>query len=222
MPAEPPAAEHDVAEPDATPPWPAPAPRRRPSAWGYVFVGLIALGLGAVAALQVRSRLLDALPADMPWQQRDLLQVIAHHRRIYAEQDGEVRKSAVRYERALAIARVLGDRRAEGWRGRLERMRTIEGRAFVEVAIGERVVVRSVGGLVADLPFGTLIPPGTELFGRLTRLREGEAVVFSGTFLTGERDFIREGSRSEELAMTRPEFILRFDAIDEAVGKGKP
>ena len=59
----------------------------------------------------------------------------------------------------------------------------------------------------------TLIENGSDLYNSISDLSEGDRVVFSGTFIPDDSDFIREGSVTERGSMTDPEFILKFSDV---------
>ncbi|MFP5211891.1 MAG: hypothetical protein ACLGPL_00790, partial [Acidobacteriota bacterium] len=54
---------------------------------------------------------------------------------------------------------------------------------------------------------------GTPLCGRLSTLKRGDPVFFSGAFLEDDQDFLLESSMNEERAMKKPEFIMKFSDI---------
>jgi len=61
----------------------------------------------------------------------------------------------------------------------------------------------------------TLINPNSQLYADISELSEGDMVVFSGTFLSDDKDHIEEGSMSESGAMTDPEFLLLFNKVSK-------
>ena len=90
-----------------------------------------------------------------------------------------------------------------------------EGKAFIEIKLegAESIVIKTWNNSLSDLMDNTLIENGSGLYNTIADLSEGTEVVFSGTFIADDRDFIREGSMTERGSMTDPEFILKFSSI---------
>ena len=59
----------------------------------------------------------------------------------------------------------------------------------------------------------TLIEPGMELFSRLSSLKVGDRVKFSGLFFESNTDCVFELSMTLGGSMGDPDFIMRFTAV---------
>ncbi len=57
------------------------------------------------------------------------------------------------------------------------------------------------------------IPHGSLLYNQVANLAQGDEVVFSGKFVSGDTDYIEESSLTEEGSMTAPEFPFTFTSI---------
>ena len=66
---------------------------------------------------------------------------------------------------------------------------------------------------LSDFADGTLISPESPVYEQVSRLAIGTTVVFSGSFLSSEMDYVEEASVTEEGSMMEPELIFRFEAI---------
>jgi len=91
-----------------------------------------------------------------------------------------------------------------------------QGKGIISVQLeGTEIRVETLNNAISDLTFNTLIEHGSPLYKTISELNLGDKVMFSGTFLSGEDDYIAEGSLTEFGAMTSPDFIFRFSDIEK-------
>src|SRR4051812_28897335 len=84
-------------------------------------------------------------------------------------------------------------------------------------ACGTGLTGSNQGDLVlSDISDQTLIDPGSALFAKISTLKVGQKVVFSGTFTRSETDCIKETSLTLSGSINKPEFILRFSEVRPA------
>lgn len=66
---------------------------------------------------------------------------------------------------------------------------------------------------MSDIGDKTLIELGTDLFAKLAGMKTGQKVKFSGQFLAGDVDCVREASVTLSGSMMAPEFLMRFKEV---------
>jgi hypothetical protein len=90
-----------------------------------------------------------------------------------------------------------------------------EGKAMITISLdgAKSITIKTWNNALSDVMDNTLIENGTKVYNSISELSKGDKVVFSGTFISDDRDFIRESSMTERGSMTDPEFILRFSSI---------
>lgn len=139
------------------------------------------------------------LRAAMPPEQVAFLSTLESYRNGYENAPTAVKKSELRDERDAKVEDLLHPRpvKTKEWRGILQskEISSYDGSVSVEIEIGEEIVLSGLG-----------VEAESQLFAKLARLEEGDAVVFSG-FLGRERSFF------EESAMLEPEFGLHLSSI---------
>ena len=145
----------------------------------------------------------------------------------YVAAPNELKKSALRAQRKIAISKMVGNGKVAGWIGTLEGMGTnSEGKAYVAVKLeGSRSIsVKTWNNALSDIGSNTLIENGSNLFNSISNCSKGDKVVFSGHFFAGKLsklDFIEEASLTEMGSMTSPEFIFKFSAISKKLSNKK-
>jgi len=91
-----------------------------------------------------------------------------------------------------------------------------EGKGIISVQLdGAEIRVETWNNAISDLTNNTLIEHGSLLYKTISELKLGDKVIFSGTFLSGEDDYIAEKSLTEFGSMTSPEFTFRFTDIEK-------
>jgi peptidoglycan hydrolase-like protein with peptidoglycan-binding domain len=136
----------------------------------------------------------------------------------YRSASNELKKSAVRTERKNAIKTFLnGKMSIKNWTGRLKYMGTnSEGKAYVNVVLDDsKIHLLTWDNSFSDMWHNTLIEQSTQLYRTIAEINEGDKVSVSGTFLSGEEDYISEQSVTERGSMTEPEFTFIFKSIDK-------
>lgn len=123
----------------------------------------------------------------------------------YSMLPNELQQSALRDERKAAIQRALPGLGVMNWVGVLKSMRTeSNGDAICRVRLNQSTTLENAHRRITK---------GTGLYRTVSALAEGDSIVFSGAFVPGERDYIKENSVTERGAMTDPEFEFDFRDI---------
>lgn len=152
----------------------------------------------------------------LPPSQKSFIEVLSSFQGEYSAAPNELKKSAVRNKRRNQIRKVLnGKVRISKWVGTLQDMGTTsERKAYISIRLeGSKYEVKTWNNAVSDIMDDTLIEPESSLYKKIAELSEGDKVIFSGSFITGKDDFIREGSMTESGAMLDPEFIVKISDI---------
>lgn len=69
---------------------------------------------------------------------------------------------------------------------------------------------------LSDMSDKTLIQPGTPLHEAAIQLKRKQTIIFSGTFIKGDKDCFRESSLTQRGSMTDPDWIFRFSVVKPA------
>jgi ribosomal protein L37E len=191
----------------------------------YVVGGIFALGI-IVLMVDDEDKISSRNPTSsvktskaaisLPVDQKTFIENVSIFIPEYKSAPNELKKSAIRTKRKKAIMKALnGNLRINNWIGRLEEMGTnSEGKAIVSIVlIGSNIRVQTWNNAMSDVLSNTLIEQGTSLFNDIAELNNGDKVTFSGTFLSGDNDYIGEQSLTEDGAMTEPEFTFRFESM---------
>jgi hypothetical protein len=122
-------------------------------------------------------------------------------------------KGGARAARKGAICRILPRLAVTDWVGTIYDLSSnSDGNGVVEILIGPDIYVRTSNNSFSDMGDRTLIPAGSPLFQVLAVGSKGAGVKFSGTFLRGDADCVKETSLTQEGSMTEPEFLMRFSS----------
>jgi len=155
-------------------------------------------------------------PPPLPAKQQAFTTAVESYFSPYRSAPNELKKSTLRTQRSGAIKKALGNSKAvSGWVGTLKKMSTnSEGKAFIEIKLdGSDVMVQCWNNGLSDIMDKTLIEQGSKMFTAIADLSKGDKVVFSGTFVKGDKDWVGEQSMTESGSMTDPEFTFRFSSV---------
>ena len=158
---------------------------------------------------------LAAQNASGPAEQQALVEAVESMKTAYGDAPNELKKSALRKERANKIRAALqGKREFKGWVGTLKSMNTTgDGKAYIDVEVAPDIEVKTMNNGFSDMEHHTLIDHGNSLYQAIASLGVGDQVQVSGTFIPADSDFIMESSITEAGSMRAPEFIARFTGV---------
>ena len=146
--------------------------------------------------------------------------VLAGAARDYAHSANALAGGAVRRKRAEALCAQAGIKAAgyavRDWAGTVWELDAApDGRGVLGVEVRPGYILRTArdgwGERMGDPP--TLLTPGDPVHTVASALRLGQAVRFSGAFVAGPTDCMKELSRDAEGAMNSPQFLFRFTAL---------
>lgn len=173
-----------------------------------------------VAEVAVVAPVLPVAPAapPLPADEQAVCDIVQKYGTAYrnATRSGanEMKLSALRAERGAKLAAALPKRQATGWIGKIERISTTtQGNGHVAIQLPCGVTVATSNNELSDIMANTLIKPTSPLYMQVANLEDGQAVVFSATFVEDGRDHFLEQSLTELGSMTEPVYFGRFSAI---------
>jgi len=88
-----------------------------------------------------------------------------------------------------------------------------DGYAYVEVEIAPTIVVQTWNNAFSDIGSDTLIKPTSSVFDKLVPMKEGQLIVFSGTFLRSDASCMSRANITDYFYGTDPHFILKFTKV---------
>lgn len=150
----------------------------------------------------------------LPEDERAFISAVESARAAYNAQPNEMAKGGVRAQRRTAVCRVLPEMQVSDWVGHIAELESnSDGKGVLKVSIGDSVSVETWNNAFSDIGSNTLIDPNSSLFGTASRMKKGNEVLFSGTFLPSDVDCVRETSMTLDGSMTSPDYVFRFSAV---------
>lgn len=128
----------------------------------------------------------------------------------------DLAKGGVRRERREALCSIVEGSRIRDWSGAIDTLTTNgDGLGVVTIKVGEGVSFGTFNNALSDIGSGTLIDPSAAIFQKLSSLKEGDRVRFSGSLFRNDGpDCFLEKSITMAGAMRSPDFAVRFEEID--------
>ena len=173
----------------------------------------------------------EILGAMIPEIQQQFMDGLAEYASKYQASTNAVQKFLLRQKRQQFLAEQLNGRVLTKWIGRIRTLLTTSnGKAYLEIELAMippenatenknapefRVTMGTWNNAHTDLDYDTLILPGTSLHSWLANFNEGQWVFFSGHSFAGDEDYLKEASPTETEAMLSPQFILKFELLDD-------
>jgi hypothetical protein len=128
----------------------------------------------------------------------------------------EMAQGGTRSRRRIAICQSLPHMAVSDWVGRIEKLASnTDGKGVLEISLGADIRVTTWNNDLSDSSSHTLIDPSSSLFARVSEMRQGDQVVFSGAFFHSDVDCVTETSISLNGSMTDPEFLFRFLSVKQ-------
>lgn len=164
---------------------------------------LLLVALSSASAQQTKSVSLTNF-------QRDFLETVYLYKDKYSKADNELKKSALVSERTQAFKKLKGDPlKIKDWYGVLKSMGTnSDGKAYVEIEIGKDVTVKTWNNAFSDSSDKTLIPQKSFIYQKLSDMKEGNVVKFSGRLK-------RFSNLTEAGKMESPDILFLFSDIEK-------
>jgi hypothetical protein len=150
----------------------------------------------------------------MPIAEKTVIDAVEQARHEYASASNEMQEGAARPTRAKAICAAIPDRQAHRWVGNVSVVSSNgEGRGVLNIEIASGVQVKTWNNALSDSVDNTLIDPSASLYQQALSFSVGQAVIFSGQFVSNSVDCIRESSLTLHGSVSEPDFIIRFSEV---------
>ncbi|MFM9889890.1 MAG: hypothetical protein ACKVOE_04480 [Rickettsiales bacterium] len=151
----------------------------------------------------------------IPADQAAFYQIIQHARNEFSSAPNDMLKGRARASRKQAICKLLPSRKAINWLGTIEKLSSNnDGKGVLAIQLDHDITVQTHNNdLSDDISGRTMLAPNSALFNKVAAMKEGNAVIFSGTFISGADDCFSEMSLSQRSSIDSPEFIIRFSDV---------
>jgi hypothetical protein len=155
--------------------------------------------------------------------QQSMCTVVDHYSALYRDKAAsganQLALSQIRFKRAETVRYAMRNShgRMTDWVGTIDSMGTTsDGLARVSIAIPCQTPtkIQTWSGALSDGRHMTLIQQDSPVYQALLEMKDGQAVRFSGEFITEKQDGVMESSLGERGSMTKPEFIFRFSLVE--------
>jgi len=153
---------------------------------------------------------------ELPVPEQEFIRAVQDGRTAFQMAPNEMAQGGTRSARRLAICQSLSGLSVFGWSGQVRKLGSnSDGKGVLEISLADSVRVETWNNDLSDISDSTLIDPTSSLFAGLSKMKDGDEVVFSGTFLPSDLDCARESSMTLEGSMTDPEFVFRFTSVEK-------
>ena len=153
----------------------------------------------------------------VPESQQKFLSLMDDFAAKYKAAPNEMAQGALRPQRAKAVCALLKNGRVKDWVGTVQKLSSNnEGKGVLYISMSKIANANTWNNSLSDLGDKTLITPGTELHEAAIQLSRGQKIIFSGTFVKGDKDCFRESSLTQYGSMTDPDWIFRFSSVKPA------
>lgn len=133
-------------------------------------------------------------------------------------------KGGVKARRDRSICNTLTSYTITEWVGKVEKIDSnSDGKGVLAVTIAPDMTVGTWNNEISDIGSNTLIEPGSQVFESASAMKNGQLVIFSGTFFPGSSgDCLNESSLTLNGKVETPEFIFRFTSVSAYNTYSKP
>jgi len=205
--------------------------------WGAIVVGVTAITVmskppntdrsGASISTAAREDTQLAAASEtvvLPADQNRLMQAVAIGQAESRSAENDMQRGGVKAKRDGAVCAALSSLTVSDWVGSIDKIGSnSDGKGVLAIKLADGLRVKTWNNSLSDVMDGTLIEPGTKLFQGASAMKEGQRIVFSGTFFRGrEGDCIKEQSLSLRGKIEDPEFVFKFTAISPYLPGTKP
>jgi hypothetical protein len=149
-----------------------------------------------------------------PKDQQAVLAAVVAGREGYEDSDNELKQRQVQAQRSRALRAAVPTLKVVNWVGEIRSIDTnSEGKAVLELNIGDDTKVSTWNNALSDIGDDTLIPLDSPIYAVLVNLEEGAKIRFSGTFFRDDEQGLKETSLTFNGQMKTPNFLMRFSSI---------
>lgn len=149
-----------------------------------------------------------------PKDQQAFVKAVIAGRAGYEDTDNELKQRQIQRTRDRAVCAAVPHRKVANWVGEIKSLDTNgEGKAVLELEIGEGTKVSTWNNAFSDVSDRTLISMDSPMYTTLVGLVEGESIRFSGTFIAEAGSCLGEQSLTLYGKMKTPSFTFRFSKV---------
>jgi len=151
----------------------------------------------------------------MPDDEAKFVAAVSAAQSTYDAAPNDMAKGRTRADRRSAICQALqGGLSANGWVGTIKTLSSnTDGKGVLEISLAPSLSVETMNNDLSDIGHNTLLASDSPILSAASAMKEGDAVVFSGTFFPSDVDCVEETSLTLEGSMQEPAFILRFTSV---------
>ena len=159
-----------------------------------------------------------APPAQTGLTEDRFLAILDQASAAYDASSNDMAKGAARPARARALCAATTGTQISGWRGTVDTLSSNNaGKGVLTIRLSQHVTVSTTNNAVSDaMGMHTLLEPDSTVFKEAASLKEGQAVVFSGSFAQNDEDCLEEMSLTQEGSMHDPDFLFAFSSVKPA------
>lgn len=159
----------------------------------------------------------EAPTIPIPDEQTKFVQTVQKAQEANKVATNDMQKGGARAAREKELCALLSMPSISNWVGDVYGISSnSDGKGVLEVTIGPDVYVKTWNNAISDALHSTMIDPGISLFDKVSQLKEGQKIKFSGSFVRDTGDSIGcfyESSLTLDGKLSEPEFIFRFSDV---------
>lgn len=154
----------------------------------------------------------------IPQDEQNFVNIIGTFIQQYGQAANDMQKGAVRTARRAAICSAFPSMHVKDWVGSIATLdSTDKGNGVLGVSLNENLTVTTNNNDLSDsLGTATTIPESSPLFAIVSKMKTGDAVIFSGDFQPSDNDCFDELSLTTDGGMQQPEFEFKFTNVKAA------
>jgi hypothetical protein len=141
--------------------------------------------------------------------------IVAKAQDAAAQADNDLQVGAALSKRDKALCQAIGSGKVQDWVGKISALDSNgDGFGVLTIDVADGNAVATWNNAFSDYADHTLIKPG-KLLDSLTEMREGQAVKFSGRFVS-TNGCVNDSRLTKAGKLDDPEFVFRFSSVEKA------
>ncbi len=153
---------------------------------------------------------------ELPSNEKNLIQIVAESQSASKSAENDMQKGGAKNERDKKICSLMKNLTIKDWIGKIKTIdANSDGKGVLGIEIADDIVVTTWNNALSDIADQTLIDPNSSLFQKVSSMKSGQQVQFSGRFFPGgvDGECIEESSITLSGKLRKPEFIFKFSSI---------
>ncbi len=149
-----------------------------------------------------------------PVDQKSFISIVDGARSQYRSSENDMAKGSSRITRRKALCSNFLSPNIRQWVGVITELSSnSDGNGVLSVRIGDKISVKTWNNAFSDIGSGTLINSDSSMYALIKSMKVGDSVIFSGSFIEGNKDCFGEQSLTLDGSMTEPEFTFKFQTV---------